>query len=278
MNLAIKNMLPPFAWKALETIAWKVLVISVSLALWEAIARYKNLPMVLPTVNATFSALFHILTNAGDESVHPSLLETVKTLTVGFIFSTIAATVLTGLSLMNRFFEEYIGTHQAILSVLPAVIVFPIAQLVYGITWESVVFICSFAGTFPMLVNMRQGVLSVNKTIRQVGQNLGMSKLQLALFILLPAALPSIISGFRNSLSNALRALMACELVIGAATGAGGLGFFIIMQSNNLEIATVYAAIVLTALVGLTFEAVFATTSRLTVRKWGMERSHRNDE
>ena len=62
--------------------------------------------------------------------------------------------------------------------------------------------------------------------------------------ILIPGALPSIMTGLRNGLSNAFRALIALEMVIGAAVGTGGLGWFVMAQKQNLEIPSVFAGIV----------------------------------
>ncbi|MBP6138912.1 MAG: ABC transporter permease, partial [Brachymonas sp.] len=60
------------------------------------------------------------------------------------------------------------------------------------------------------------------------------------------------------------------EMVIGAATGSGGLGWAVMAAKQNLEIPQVYAAILAIMIVGLAFEGVFRLIEAKTVRKWGM--------
>jgi NitT/TauT family transport system permease protein len=65
--------------------------------------------------------------------------------------------------------------------------------------------------------------------------------------------------------------LIAAELVFGVSSGSGGLGWFIYMNKNDLEIANVFAGLVTVILIGLFVEsAVFRAIESSTVRKWGM--------
>jgi NitT/TauT family transport system permease protein len=79
-------------------------------------------------------------------------------------------------------------------------------------------------------------------------------------------------TGLRNGLSNAFRALVALEMVMGAASGTGGIGWFVMSQKQNLEIPSVFAGIIVIMAIGLAFEGLFALIERRTVRRWGMLR------
>ena len=105
-----------------------------------------------------------------------------------------------------------------------------------------------------------------------VGRNLGFRGPSLLFRVLVPASLPSILSGLRNGVTNGFRALIAVELVMGAATGSGGLGWFIMMQKQNLEIPTVFAGILSILLLASLFEILFSVVEWLTIRRWGMLR------
>ena len=67
--------------------------------------------------------------------------------------------------------------------------------------------------------------------------------------------------------------LVAAELVFGASSGRGGLGWYIFQNRNELYTDKVFAGLALVVLIGLAVEGIgFATLERLTVRRWGQQR------
>jgi len=92
------------------------------------------------------------------------------------------------------------------------------------------------------------------------------------LFILVPAALPSILAGLRIGWASAWRTLIAAELVFGASSGSGGLGWYIFQNRNELLTDRVFAGLAMVILIGLLIENLgFAILERYTVRRWGMQ-------
>jgi NitT/TauT family transport system permease protein len=105
------------------------------------------------------------------------------------------------------------------------------------------------------------------------GRNYGLKGLRLVLFILIPAALPSILAGLKIGWAFAWRTLIAAELVFGATSGKGGLGWYIFQNRNELYTDKVFAGLAVVILIGLLVEnLVFATLERVTVKRWGMQR------
>lgn len=247
----------------------KLLTTAALLLLWEIAARLGNSPLILPTFIDTAKALAHSVVSQ-DANVITYARETCYSLFIGFGIGTLIATVLTILAVNTLIFESLLSTITSALSPLPAVAVFPLALMWFGISYASVVFIAAFAAVFPVAISMIQGFHTVPVTLRNVGRNLGMSRLELTCRILIPAALPAILAGLRNGFSNGFRALVAVEMVIGAATGSGGLGWFVMASKQNLDIPLVYAGILAIMLIGLAFEATFHWIEERTVRRWGM--------
>ena len=94
------------------------------------------------------------------------------------------------------------------------------------------------------------------------------------LHILVPSALPSILSGLKVGWAFAWRTLIAAELVFGASSGKGGLGWYIFQNRNELYTDRDFAGLALVILIGLLVETLaFQTLERLTVRRWGMQKS-----
>ncbi|RDH97099.1 binding-protein-dependent transport system inner membrane component [Caldimonas thermodepolymerans] len=91
--------------------------------------------------------------------------------------------------------------------------------------------------------------------------------------ILVPSALPSILSGLRIGWAFAWRTLIAAELFFGASSGRGGLGWYIFQNRNELYTDRVFAGLATVILIGLLVERlVFDGLARVTVRRWGMSR------
>ena len=85
--------------------------------------------------------------------------------------------------------------------------------------------------------------------------------------LLVPAAFPSILTGLKIGWAFAWRTLIAAELVFGASSRSGGLGWFIFENRNQLETASVFAGLLTVILIGLFVESViFRAIENLTVR------------
>jgi NitT/TauT family transport system permease protein len=94
------------------------------------------------------------------------------------------------------------------------------------------------------------------------------------MYVLMPAALPSIISGLKISWAFGWRTLIAAELVFGASSSGGGVGWYIYEKRNDLDIPEVFAGLLVIVIIGLVMEGVlFRLLEQNTVRKWGMVRS-----
>lgn len=237
--------------------------------LWEVTARQANAPLLLPTLGDTLVALRDaMVAPQGDLLAH--LWESLRALCTGFAVGSVIATLLVILAINLRFGETLLGTITSGFAPLPAVAIFPLALMWFGISWSSIVFITSWATLFPVAVAMLQGFRSVPDTLRQVGLNIGLHGLGYTLRILVPASLPSIMTGIRGGVANAFRALIAIEMVLGAVSGNGGLGWFVMTAKQNLEMPTVYAGILAIMLIGLLFEGLFSILEQCTIRRWGM--------
>jgi NitT/TauT family transport system permease protein len=251
------------------TLVRKSIVVVFILAAWQLGAAYADSPLLFPTVTDTAEALYAAITSP-DDSLWPYIAETLKSLLSGFVIGSLVASLLTIFAINTRIGEDFLATVTSAFAPLPAVAIYPLALIWFGISWRSVVFITTWATIFPVAIAMFQGFRSVSQTLRFVGRNFGLRGLTLTARILIPAALPSIMTGLRNAFSNAFRALVALEMIIGVAAGTGGLGWFVMTQKQNLEIPSVFAGILSIMAVGLVFEGIFALIERKTVRKWGM--------
>lgn len=251
--------------------AWlrKSLILIVLAVLWEMVARLQHNDLMLPTFLATTRALFDGLAS-GELAAKAAI--SLSLLLQGYAAGIVLAFVLTTLAVSTRIGRDLLETLTAMFNPLPAIALLPLALLWFGLGSKSLVFVLVHAVLWPLALNTYAGFRAVPQTLRMAGRNYGLGGLRYVLRILVPAALPAILSGLKIGWAFAWRTLIAAELVFGASSGQGGLGWFIFQNRNELYTDRVFAGLAMVIVIGLLAEGlVFATLERLTVRRWGMQ-------
>ena len=248
----------------------KSLILAVLAAAWELAARWQNNDLLLPTFSATVLALVQGLAS-GELVARVGI--SLSVLLQGYLAGVLLAFVLTTLSVSTRIGRDLLDTLTAMFNPLPAIALLPLALLWFGLGRGSLVFVLIHSVLWPLALNTYAGFQGVPETLRMAGRNYGLKGLRYVLQILVPAALPAILSGLKIGWAFAWRTLIAAELVFGASSGKGGLGWYIFQNRNELYTDRVFAGLVMVVLIGLLVEGLgFATLERLTVRRWGQQR------
>lgn len=274
--------LPPFVATALirprptiERLArqgWlrKALILALLAGLWEVAARWQDNDLLLPTFLATLQALVEGL--ATGELLDRARISLVV-LGQGYLAGVVLAFLLTTLAVSTQVGRDLLSTLTAMFNPLPAIALLPLALLWFGLGPGSLIFVLIHSVLWPLALNTFVGFQGVPDTLRMAGRNYGLTGLRYVFGILVPAALPAILSGLKIGWAFAWRTLIAAELVFGASSGRGGLGWYIFQNRNELYTDKVFAGLLLVIIIGLVIEnIVFATIERLTVRRWGMAR------
>jgi NitT/TauT family transport system permease protein len=248
----------------------KAVILAVLAVLWELAARWQDNDLLLPTFTATARALVEGLASG-------ELIEKVRislaVLLQGYFAGVLLAFGLTTLAVSTQIGRDLLDTLTSMFNPLPAIALLPLALLWFGLGRGSLVFVLIHSVLWPLALNTYAGFQGVPETLRMAGRNYGLRGLRYVLQILVPAALPAILSGLKIGWAFAWRTLIAAELVFGASSGKGGLGWYIFQNRNELYTDRVFAGLALVVLIGLAVESLgFATLERLTVRKWGQQR------
>ncbi len=262
---------PLSAWERVYNVTIvRKLVILVALAVaWELYARWLNNPLLFPTFGATVDAFV-------DGFVHGTLLlkawTSIKVLLVGYAAGIALAALLTVVAITSRVGTDFLETLTAMFNPLPAIALLPLALIWFGLGAGSIVFVLIHSVLWAVALNTHSGFLAVSNTLRMVGRNYGLRGLAYVGKILIPAAFPSILTGFKIGWAFAWRTLIAAELVFGVSSGSGGLGWFIYENKNQLEIPSVFAGLLTVIVIGLLVEnVIFRSVEARTVRRWGMQ-------
>lgn len=248
----------------------KGLVLAVLALLWEGLARWQDNDLLLPTFTQTAAALWAGLAS-GELLVNVAV--SLSVLLQGYLAGIALAFVLTALAVSTRIGRDLLETLTSMFNPLPAIALLPLALLWFGLGRGSLIFVIVHSVLWPLALNTYAGFRGVPDTLRMAGRNYGLRGLRLVLQVLVPAALPSILSGLKIGWAFAWRTLIAAELVFGATSGKGGLGWYIFQNRNELYTDKVFAGLALVILIGLVVEnLVFRTLERVTVLRWGMQR------
>lgn len=237
--------------------------------IWQVYGVWLNNPLLFPTLGDTLVAFGEGVVSG---EIPRKVLISLRVLLMGYGLGIFVAGVLTGLAATSRFGSSLLETLTAMLNPLPAIALLPLAMIWFGLGEGSLIFVLLHAVTWVVAMNTHSGFLSVSQTLRMVGRNYGLSLPGYVFRILVPAAFPSILSGLKIGWAFAWRTLVAAELVFGAASGKGGLGWYIFQNKNELEIPNVFAGLLAVIAIGLIVDSlVFGQIEKRTLRRWGMQ-------
>jgi NitT/TauT family transport system permease protein len=256
-------------WLAQSSVRKGLLLVALAV-IWELAARWQNNDLLLPGFLQTAHAFAEgVVTGELLQRVGASL----SVLAQGYVAGIVAALLLTAVAVLTRTGRDLLETCVAMFNPLPAIALLPLAMLWFGLGKASLIFVIVHAVLWPLALSTYAGFSSVPETLRMAGRNYGLTGLPFVFDILVPAALPSILSGLKIAWAFAWRTLIAAELVFGAASGQGGLGWYIFQNRNELYTDKVFAGLAAVILIGLAVEnLVFATLERKTIRRWGMHK------
>jgi len=247
----------------------KAALLAVLAALWEALARWQGNDLLLPSFLQTAAAFAQGIASG---ELLQRVAASLAVLAQGYAAGVGAALLLTALAVLTRPGRELLETCTAMFNPLPAIALLPLAMLWLGLGNASLVFVIVHAVLWPLALSTYAGFRAVPETLRMAGRNYGLTGLGFVAGILLPAALPAILSGLKIAWAFAWRTLIAAELVFGAASGKGGLGWYIFQNRNELYTDKVFAGLAAVILIGLAVEhIIFATLEKATVRRWNMQ-------
>ncbi|WP_237707423.1 ABC transporter permease [Xanthomonas oryzae] len=259
----------PTPWQAPPWLR-KALVLVVLVAVWEIAARVIGDDLMLPSALQTARAFYGgLLSGELLRRVGASL----RVLAQGYALGVLLAFVLTALAASTRWGRDVLGTLTAMFNPLPAIALLPLALLWFGLGTGSLVFVLVHSVPWPLALTTYAGFQAVPETLRMAGRNYGLRGPRYVAQLLIPAALPAILSGLKIGWAFAWRTLIAAELVFGATSGQGGLGWYIFQNRNEFYTDKVFAGLAMMIVLGVLVEGVvFQAIERLTVRRWGMQR------
>lgn len=261
---------PLTAWERLTNNGvFRKSIVLVCLALiWQAYAQWQNNPLLFPTFSDTLSAF---VSGVWSGKLIAATWSSLTVLIKGYMIGMLCAAIFTAFASATRVGSDILETLTSMFNPLPSIALLPLAMIWFGLGEGSIIFVLIHAVLWSVALNTHSGFKSVSPTWRMVGRNYGLSRVGYVTKILIPGAFPSILTGMKIGWAFAWRTLIAAELVFGASSGSGGLGWFIFQNKNMLDIPNVFAGLLTVIIFGLLVEnLIFKVVEKRTIHKWGM--------
>lgn len=234
--------------------------------LWEIVAHLGIFPARLfPSIEDVFATFVQLA--ASGVLLHHAI-DTVIRLLAGFALAAVAGVAI-GIAMgRSRFAEDIFLPLVSIGAPIPGLAYAPLFLLWFGLGNVSAVLLVGFVSAFPVIINSWTGVKAVKDIWVRSAQAMGADNRRLFRLVIVPGALPYILTGLRLGLAQAWRILVAVEML---AAVPWGLGWLIFGAREFLNTDVMLAGIAVIAVIGLALEKlVFQRLEEFTVVRWGM--------
>lgn len=144
------------------------------------------------------------------------------------------------------------ASYEVVLAALfssPVILAYPIFLVFFGRTSAAVIVLSSFFGLVPIIMSTKSAFQQVNPIFLQVGASMNLTRQRMFRHILIPAAAPTIFSGFRLGLTYILKSVLGLEYVV----QVGGVGMWLSDAAFRFEVGEVYAGLIGTTLLSILF-------------------------
>lgn len=233
---------------------------------WEFVARLGIFPEKLFPKLEDVAETFIRLTADGILPHH--VLETVLRLLAGFALATLVGVGIGVAMGRSRRAEDIFLPLVSICAPIPGIAYAPLFLLWFGLGNFSTILLVGFVSAFPIIFNTWTGVKAVKEIWVRAAHSMGADDRRLFRKVILPGALPYMLTGLRLGLAQAWRILVGVEIL---AAVPWGLGWMIFGAREFLNTDVMLAGIVAIGIIGFVLEKfVFEQLERYTVVRWGM--------
>ena len=235
-------------------------------AIWEIFARSGIFPRQLFPTLEDIARSFVSLSVSGVLPHHT--IDTLIRLTSGFTLAAVIGITIGVVMGRSRRAEDILLPLVSILAPIPGLAYTPLFLLWFGPGQFSAILLVAFVSMFPVIYNSWTGVKAVKEIWLRSAQSMGADKHRLFRYVILPGAMPYMLTGLRLGLAQAWRILIAVEML---ASVNFGLGWLIFGAREFLDTAAMMSGVVVIAVIGLLLEKyVFQKIEAYTVVRWGM--------
>lgn len=235
------------------------------LLIWDLFVRFLQIPpYILPGPGLVIQTLF-----AEWGTLFPSLLITLKITVTAFIAAIISGVLISVLFAQSKWIERSLFPYAVVLQTTPIVAIAPLIIIwLRNNTFVALVVCAWIVALFPIISNTTLGLNSADHNLTNLFQLYRASRWQTLLYLRLPSAMPYFLGGLRISGGLSLIGAVVAEFVAGTGGQQSGLAYQILMSSYNLQIPRMFAALLMTTVLGVMIFVILTLLSDYLLKNW----------
>jgi NitT/TauT family transport system permease protein len=245
----------------------KLLAIAIVITAWQLVFLSEWRPAyVFPPPADVFAELGELIT---EPKFWDGVQLTMTRAVTGFALAVAIGTLIGALVSQFKPLRAAIGSLITGLQTMPSIMWFPLAILLFQLGEEAILFVVVI-GAAPSVANgLISGIDYVPRTWLRVGQVMGMSGIAKYRHLILPASLPSFVSGLKQGWAFSWRSLMAGELLV-IVPGTVSIGVRMQTARDLNDAVAVLAYIIVVLIVGILVDQLFNAADGALRRRWGL--------
>jgi ABC-type nitrate/sulfonate/bicarbonate transport system permease component len=239
----------------------QVLFVAVVLGLWYYVTSEGLVsPILLPSMTESFAEFGHLLsTGSYWPDLDVTLYEFVCAFTIAASLGCTLGYLVSRTGYTIRVFDPLFAGMYSI----PAILLFPLYVLFFGLGAGSKIAIGSTIAFFPVVLNTIAGFAYVEKTYVTAARSMGASEFQMFWSVMLPAAFPVVLTGLRIGFIVAFLSILGSETIASLA----GLGHRIVTYAESMDPAKMFAYIFFAIIISFCLNGFVSAIER-RVRRW----------
>ena len=257
--------------RTMKNLRNQIVFIVAVLVVWQVVYQMGSFPeLMFPSLGKIFQSLIKGFSRDG---LGAMTLYSLSLIAKGLLIGIVLAFILSGLSIVSKTFYSIYHMVVSLCDLIPGVALLPLAILWMGIGEGTIILIVVHSIIWPMSRSIMDGFRAVPQIYIESGENMGLGKLGLVTGIYIPASFSYILSGIRTGWARAWRGLISAEMIFGTTSSGAGIGWFIFMKRTNVDIAGVFAALLVIIVIGIVVEyGVIHTIEKMTNKKCWISR------
>jgi len=228
---------------------------------WTALAKSSWVPSL--TMPSPWGTVLELKSMFGNQHLASNIGVSLTRAVVGLLFGGAFGFVVGLFSGLTKIGEELFDATLQALRAIPFIALIPLFILWFGIGETPKILVVALASYFPMYINTAGGVRNVDRKVVEAAKTFGVERLALLRQVILPLALPQILTGLSLSMVVSILALVAGETI----SSQNGIGYLLLNSQAYQRNYEVFACVVLYAIMGLGAAAIVKLLERLRL-KW----------
>ena len=244
----------------------KLAALAIVWVIWELIHLSGWKKLVFPGPGVTLSNLWD---QAQTGLFWSAVGTTLERLVIGYALALVIGVVIGTLVSRIPPLRAAVGSLITGLQIMPSLVWFPFAIILFGISTQAILFVIVMAGA-PSIANAVIAAADYTPPLLvKASRMMGLRRLSLQWHLYLPASLPTFVAGLKQAWAFSFHALVAGELIVIIANKPS-LGVLLSTDQDQSDMTSVVAIMIVFLIIGIAVDALFGTANKAIRRRWGL--------